>query len=395
MVSISPSAPGECFGLLGPNGAGKTTTIEICEGLTEPDAGVVEVLGGRWDKDERALRERLGIQLQETQLAEKLTVDETVKLFRSFYARGRDVNEVIDVVQLGEKRTSRVGKLSGGQKQRLALACAIVGDPELLFLDEPTTGLDPQSRRQLWDLIIELRASGRSIVLTTHYMDEAERLCDRVAIVDHGRVIALGSPRELIASLGAEHVVEFTAPDAPAGSLDVQTLRALDGVTAAREHDGRWTLEVSELARAVPALLAELARVAGSRSASSRRIRRRSRTCSSRSPGGSCAMREPMMHDATDGTALVARPLARAAHARALSRVLCASRKRCSGPLPSRSFSRIGLGIAFRNKPADVVAIGVVTGTPAGDSLAAHLARARAQGAADGRLRGGARAAHR
>jgi ABC-2 type transport system ATP-binding protein len=200
----------------------------------------------------------LGIQLQETQLAEKLTVEETVNLFRSFYKRGRNVAEVIDVVQLGEKRGARVGKLSGGQKQRLALACAIVGDPELLFLDEPTTGLDPQSRRQLWDLIVELRASGRSIVLTTHYMDEAERLCDRVAIVDHGRVIALGSPRELIASLGAEHVVEFTAPGAPDGALDVQLLRALDGVTAAREQDGRWTLEVSELARAVPALLGAL-----------------------------------------------------------------------------------------------------------------------------------------
>ena len=251
---------GECFGLLGPNGAGKTTTIEICEGLTEPDAGVVEVLGMRWGEHERDLRERLGIQLQETKLAEKLTVDETINLFRSFYARGREVSEVIDVVQLGEKRKSRVGKLSGGQQQRLALACAIVGDPELLFLDEPTTGLDPQSRRQLWDLIVELRASGRSIVLTTHYMDEAERLCDRVAIVDHGRVIALGSPRELIASLGAEHVVEFTAPDAPQGALEVEMLSALDGVTSAREHDGRWTLEVSELARAVPALLAELAK---------------------------------------------------------------------------------------------------------------------------------------
>ena len=253
-------ASGECFGLLGPNGAGKTTTIEICEGLTTPDAGDVEVLGRRWDRDERALRERLGIQLQETQLAEKLTVEETVRLFRSFYARGRDVDEVIGVVQLGEKRGSRVGKLSGGQKQRLALACAIVGDPELLFLDEPTTGLDPQSRRQLWDLIIELRASGRSIVLTTHYMDEAERLCDRVAIVDHGHVIALGSPRELISSLGAEHVVEFTVPDAPAGALSPETLRAIDGVKAAREHDGRWTLEVVGLARAVPALLAELSR---------------------------------------------------------------------------------------------------------------------------------------
>jgi ABC-2 type transport system ATP-binding protein len=187
-------------------------------------------------------------------------VAETVRLFRSFYARGRDVDEVIDVVQLGEKRGARVGKLSGGQKQRLALACAIVGDPELLFLDEPTTGLDPQSRRQLWDLIVELRASGRSIVLTTHYMDEAERLCDRVAIVDHGHVIALGSPRELIASLGAEHVVEFTVPDAPADALSADVLRSLDGVKAAHEHGGRWTLEVVELARAVPALLTELAR---------------------------------------------------------------------------------------------------------------------------------------
>jgi ABC-2 type transport system ATP-binding protein len=251
---------GECFGLLGPNGAGKTTTIEICEGLTDPDAGEVEVLGRRWDRDERALRERLGIQLQETQLSEKLTVDETIHLFRSFYARGRDVNEVIDVVQLGEKRSARVGKLSGGQRQRLALACAIVGDPELLFLDEPTTGLDPQSRRQLWDLIIELRASGRSVVLTTHYMDEAERLCDRVAIVDHGHVIALGSPRALIASLGAEHVVEFSVVDAPLGVLTVDMLRALDGVKEAREHGGRWTMEATELARAVPALLAELSR---------------------------------------------------------------------------------------------------------------------------------------
>ncbi|MEP6621473.1 MAG: ABC transporter ATP-binding protein [bacterium] len=251
---------GECFGLLGPNGAGKTTTIEICEGLTQPDSGVVEVLGKRWDTDERSLRQRLGVQLQETQLSEKLTVDETVKLFRSFYPRGRSVDDVIDVVQLGEKRAARVGKLSGGQKQRLALACAIVGDPELLFLDEPTTGLDPQSRRQLWDLIIELRASGRSIVLTTHYMDEAEKLCDRVAIVDHGHVIALGSPRELISSLGAEHVVEFTSPDAPPGALDVAGLETLDGVKAAREQDGRWTLEVLELARAVPALLAELAK---------------------------------------------------------------------------------------------------------------------------------------
>src|SRR5919202_460435 len=200
---------GECFGLLGPNGAGKTTTIEICEGLTAPDSGDVEVLGRRWDRDERALRERLGIQLQETQLAEKLTVEETVRLLRSFYASGRGVDDVIRLVQLDEKRDGRVGKLSGGQKQRLAIACAIVGDPDMLFLDEPTTGLDPQSRRQIWDLVEDFKATGRTILLTTHYMDEAERLCDGVAIVDHGKVIALGTPRDLIASLGGEQVGEF------------------------------------------------------------------------------------------------------------------------------------------------------------------------------------------
>ena len=202
--------PGECFGLLGPNGAGKTTTIEICEGLTEPDAGEVMVLGRRWDRDHRALRERLGIALQETQLSEKLTVEETLALFRSFYTTPRPVDDVIDLVSLGEKRTARVVALSGGQKQRLAVACALVGNPELLFLDEPTTGLDPQSRRQLWELIEQFKRSGRTVVLTTHYMDEAERLADRVAIVDHGRIIALGTPRELIASLGAEYVVAFS-----------------------------------------------------------------------------------------------------------------------------------------------------------------------------------------
>src|ERR671915_35688 len=222
---------GECFGLLGPNGAGKTTTIEICEGLTAPDSGDVEVLGRRWKTDERELRELLGIQLQDTQLAEKLTVEETLRLFRSFYKRGRDVADVLGVVQLEEKRRGRVGTLSGGQKQRLALACAIVGDPELLFLDEPTTGLDPQARRQVWDLIEALKAAGRTIVLTTHYMEEAERLADRVAIVDHGRVIALGTPRELIASLGAEHVVEFALADGAhdGGALDEPLLASLAG----------------------------------------------------------------------------------------------------------------------------------------------------------------------
>jgi ABC-2 type transport system ATP-binding protein len=255
----------ECFGLLGPNGAGKTTTIEICEGLTTPEEGEVIVLGRRWATDERELRERLGIQLQETQLADKLTVQETVQLFRSFYDRGRPVGDVIRLVQLEEKCNGRVGKLSGGQKQRLAIACAIVGDPDLLFLDEPTTGLDPQSRRQIWGLVEDFKRTGRTILLTTHYMDEAERLCDRVAIVDHGKVIALGTPRDLIASLGAEQVVEFVLVGGNgAGQLDAETLRRLDGVRAARRGTGEgeiaWELRVAELHRTVPALLAELAR---------------------------------------------------------------------------------------------------------------------------------------
>jgi ABC-2 type transport system ATP-binding protein len=198
---------GECFGLLGPNGAGKTTTIEILEGLLDPDAGEVEVLGLTWRKNAAELRQRLGIQLQETQLADKLTVAETIRLFRAFYHRGQRVDDLLRIVELEGKRDSWVNKLSGGQKQRLALACALVGAPDLLFLDEPTTGLDPQSRRQLWGVLERFRAAGGTILLTTHYMDEAQVLCDRVAIVDHGRVIALGTPGELIAKLAAPRVV--------------------------------------------------------------------------------------------------------------------------------------------------------------------------------------------
>ena len=198
---------GECFGLLGPNGAGKTTTIEILEGLLTPDAGDVDVLGLRWADHAGELRQRLGIQLQETQLADKLTVEETLRLFRSFYTRGRTIEELLHVVELEGKRASRVGKLSGGQKQRLSLACAIAGDPDLLFLDEPTTGLDPQSRRQLWTLLDQFRTRGGTVVMTTHYMDEAEYLCDRVAIVDHGRIIALDTPKALIARLGEPKII--------------------------------------------------------------------------------------------------------------------------------------------------------------------------------------------
>ena len=254
-------AAGECFGLLGPNGAGKTTTIEILEGLTSADAGEVEVLGQRWrdGATDRQLRERLGIQLQETKLPEKLSVEETVRLFASFYRGARTVDEVLAQVELGEKRRAWYSKLSGGQKQRLAVACALVNKPELLFLDEPTTGLDPQSRRQLWHVIAGFRAAGNTVLVTTHYMEEAERLCDRVAIMDHGTVIALGTPRELIATLGADHVVEFTlAGDGGATALDGD-LRGLPGVRAVRLHDGVVSLTVAGLHETLPALMGLLA----------------------------------------------------------------------------------------------------------------------------------------
>jgi ABC-2 type transport system ATP-binding protein len=243
---------GECFGLLGPNGAGKTTTIEILEGLTRPDAGEVEVLGESWEGNGNGLRERLGVSLQETQLAEKLTVRETVRLFRSFYRHGRDPEQVLASLALEEKQDARVGKLSGGQKQRLAVACALVGDPELLFLDEPTTGLDPQSRLQLWEQVTAFREQGGTILLTTHYMDEAERLCDRVAIVDHGRVIALGTPDELIRSLHAADVIEFLSePALPEGEL-----RRLPGVSDVHRRGPNWALAVESITESVPALLA-------------------------------------------------------------------------------------------------------------------------------------------
>jgi ABC-2 type transport system ATP-binding protein len=199
---------GECFGLLGPNGAGKTTTVEVLEGLLPPDEGVVHVLGMRWGTHDRELRERLGIQLQETQLNEKLSTEETLRLFRSFYRRGRPVEDVLRMVGLETKRASWVGKLSGGQRQRLAVACALVNEPDLLFLDEPTTGLDPQSRHQLWGILEAFRAAGGTIVLTTHYMEEAAALCDRVAIIDFGRAIAIGTPRDLVATLGHEGTLE-------------------------------------------------------------------------------------------------------------------------------------------------------------------------------------------
>lgn len=247
---------GECFGLLGPNGAGKTTTIEILEGLLGPTAGEVEVLGRRWGgRDDEEIRQRIGISLQETRLSEKLTVRETVTLFRSFYRAGMTPDEAIARVSLQEKADARVGKLSGGQKQRLAVACAVVGNPELLFLDEPTTGLDPQSRRQLWGIIRDFRDQGHTVLLTTHYMDEAEKLCDRVAVVDHGKVIALGSPADLIARLGGDHVIEFAfAEGQPA--VPAAAFADVPGVLSAREEeDGGVGLRVSQLHAVLPAVL--------------------------------------------------------------------------------------------------------------------------------------------
>lgn len=244
---------GECFGLLGPNGAGKTTTLEILEGLLEPSAGEVELFGLRWDRDEGELRQKLGISLQQTQLADKLTVAETVRLFRSFYRDGLTPQAAIERVSLQEKARSYVVQLSGGQKQRLAVACALVGNPELLFLDEPTTGLDPQSRRQLWEVIRDFRNQGKTVVLTTHYMDEAERLCDRVAIIDHGQVIALGTPKELIARLGGEHVIEFRVLAGQA--IEERLLGQVESLRSSRVEGDLATLTVHEPHRALPSLL--------------------------------------------------------------------------------------------------------------------------------------------
>jgi ABC-2 type transport system ATP-binding protein len=247
---------GECFGLLGPNGAGKTTTIEIFEGILEPTRGEVEILGMHWGKHNDQLRQQIGISLQETRFPEKLSVFETLVLFRSFYRRGIRPADVMEVVGLTEKSRAWVERLSGGQRQRLAVACALVGDPNLLFLDEPTTGLDPQSRRHLWETIEKLKNEGRTVLLTTHYMDEAEHLCDRVAIVDHGKIIALGSPAELIANLGGEHIVEFALT--PGQSVSSAELADLPSVRRVQISNNGIALAVSGPHVAIPALLQKL-----------------------------------------------------------------------------------------------------------------------------------------
>ncbi len=242
---------GECFGLLGPNGAGKTTTIEILEGLQQADGGEVEILGMSWARDAGRLRSRLGIQLQETELPEKLTVEETVRLFRALHPTGLEVETLIGQVELGEKRSTQVRNLSGGQRQRLSLACALAGAPDVLFLDEPTTGLDPQARRHIWDICSAFRAGGGTILLTTHFMDEAQALSDRIAIMDHGAILVEGTPRELISSLGGEHVVEFASDE----RFTTEELSRIPEVSRVDADADGYRLTTAEPHRTIPALL--------------------------------------------------------------------------------------------------------------------------------------------
>jgi ABC-2 type transport system ATP-binding protein len=253
---------GECFGLLGPNGAGKTTTIEILEGLLAPTSGEVRIFGHTWADNPRQLREWIGISLQETRLSEKLRVRETIELFASFYREPCSTADILEELQLTDKSDAWVGKLSGGQKQRLAVSTALVGKPRILFLDEPTTGLDPQSRRQLWDIIRVFQQKGGTVLLTTHYMDEAERLCDRLAIVDHGEIIAEGTPSDLIDRLGGHHVVEFqvskeasTNGNGDSNNADLERWRSLPSVESVRREDSTVCLSVREPHLTIPALL--------------------------------------------------------------------------------------------------------------------------------------------
>jgi ABC-2 type transport system ATP-binding protein len=248
---------GECFGLLGPNGAGKTTSVEMIEGLYRPDSGTIELFGVEWHKGrDREIRERFGVQLQETQLADKLTVAEVLRLFRSFYRRGRSVEELIELLSLGEERDRYFSRLSGGQKQRVAVGCALVGDPELLFLDEPTTGLDPRARKSLWTIVERYREQRRSVLITTHYMEEAAALCDRIAVMDQGKIIALGTPRSLVDSLGMVQFVEFEV----AHPLDQAPLAALSSVAALTSRGQHYRLRVDRSLAALTSVLDELAR---------------------------------------------------------------------------------------------------------------------------------------
>ncbi len=251
--------PGQCLGLLGPNGAGKTTTVEMLEGLCTPDSGIIELFGSRWGEGrDFELRQRLGVQLQETTLADKLEVEEVLCLFRSFCERGRRISDVLEWVGLEREKHMRYHTLSGGQKQRVALACALVGDPELLFLDEPTTGLDPRARQSLWQVVERFRHGGGTVLITTHYMEEAAALCDRVAIMDRGKLIVEGTPAELVDGLGKVQFVEFES----AIDVDVERFQALPGVLSVARRDRKIRLRADRDLAALSAVLGELQRQA-------------------------------------------------------------------------------------------------------------------------------------
>jgi len=246
-------ARGEVFGLLGPNGAGKTTTIEILEGLRVPDGGVATVLGLDVARHAAELKERIGVQLQSAALYPRLTVTELLTLFASFYRRSRPPAELVAALDLGERAKAQTRQLSGGQRQRLSVALALVNDPELVFLDEPTTGLDPQARQNLWDIVRELRERGRTILLTTHYMEEAEALCDRIAIMDHGRIMEIGTVPELVGRRFRERAVHFD----PLPGVGEGELAALPGVSRlAREQDGPTLLYTADVPATISAVLA-------------------------------------------------------------------------------------------------------------------------------------------
>ncbi len=243
--------PGTIFGLLGPNGAGKTTTVEVLEGLREPDAGEVRILGLDAVRHADELKARIGVSLQTAALYPKLTVVEVLDLFRSFYRTGRPAEELIALMDLGEKRSTRTQDLSGGQRQRLSVALALVNDPELVFLDEPTTGMDPAARRALWDVVLGLRAAGRTVLLTTHYLEEAEVLCDRVAIMDHGRILEEGTVEELVSRRFQERAVRFDAID----GLGDDALAAMPGVSSVKHEHGEVLVYTRDVAATIGAVL--------------------------------------------------------------------------------------------------------------------------------------------
>lgn len=245
---------GQCYGVLGPNGAGKTTTIEILEGLLPASSGTAEIFGMRWGEHDHQIRQRIGVSLQETRLSERLTVRETLAMFRSFYPDGLTVDQAMEVVSLQDKANTWVKNLSGGQRQRLAVATAIAGQPDLVFLDEPTTGLDPTSRRQLWGIVETLMQMGKTILLTTHYMEEAERLCERVAIFDQGQIIAEGTPNELIRSLGADHLIEFSI-ESDQNNGQAEWIRLLDDVQTVEFIDGGYRITASHPHVLLPKLI--------------------------------------------------------------------------------------------------------------------------------------------